>query len=353
MEYGRIKYDIFFKKVFGQKEHITRAFLNTVLRDDLKAPIEKVSFEPTDFIIKGKNTLINRSKHDVIDIFCIDQKGNRILIEIQKGASKLALPRFLDYQCRNYSSQFKPSDRYDNVVGCYSICWMFDIQPPHTSLSEKIHLCSNEETTDWSFDWQITALYPRNLGNLQDLKKQLEQEEDIILAEWLVLDVVTDQEKVAAVKTVLRHEAVKEAFEDLDLSGFSEDQLREIEYRTEYGDLVKRDIEIARKKAIAEAEKKRQKELAEAEKKRQKELAEAEKKRQKELAEAEKKRQKELAEAEKKRQKELAEAKKTQEEALLQQKIDLAKSMLNVSDLETVHKITGLSKDTLEKLKKQ
>ncbi len=300
MEYGRIKYDIFFKKVFGQKTHITRSFLNTVLREDLKSPIETVSFEPTDFIIKGKNLLINRSKHDVIDIFCIDQAGNRILIEIQKGGSKLALPRFLDYQCRNYSSQFIPNDKYKNIVGCYSICWMFDLQPPHKSIFEKIQLCSNEQHTDWRFDWQITALYPRNLGNLNDVKKKLEEEHDISLEEWLVLDVVTDQKKVAAIKDVLKHDEVREAFEDLDLSGYTEEEIREAAYIAEYGDLIERD----------------------------------------------------RARAEKKQQEELAKAEKKQQEELKQQKIDIAKNMMAFADLETIHKTTKLSLEVLKELQK-
>lgn len=328
MEYGRIKYDIFFKKVFGQKAHITRAFLNTVLRDDLKAPIKTVSFEPTDFIVKGKNALINSTKHDVIDIFCVDEEGHRILIEIQKGGSKLALPRFLDYQCRNYSSQFLPNDKYKNVVGCYSVCWMFDINPPHKSLSEKIRLCSNETETDWVFDWQITALYPRNLGNLEDLKKQLMEEHDISLAEWLVLDVVTDQEKAAAIKDVLQHEEVKEAFEDLDLSGYTEDQIREAAYKEEYGDLVERDV--AKVKAKAEKEKKEA--LQKAEKEKKDALQKAEKEKKDALQKVEE-------EAEKKRR-----------EALLDQKISIAKSMFGLVDLETISKATGLSIEMLKEI---
>ena len=315
MAYGRIKYDIFFKKVFGKKPHITRAFLNTVLKEDLKAPIQTVKFEPTDFIVKGKNKLINRTKHDVIDIFCIDQEGNRILIEIQKGGSKLALPRFLDYQCRNYSSQFVPNDKYKNVVSCYSVCWMFDIQPPHKSLFEKIRLSSNESKTDWVFDWQITALYPRNLGDLDELKEVLAQEHEIRLEEWLVLDVVTDKKKAAVIKKVLKHNEVKEAFEDLDLSGYTEEQLREAEYVEEYGDLIQRDIEKAKKEATKQT-------LAKAEKEREEALAKAEK------------------EAEKKRQ-----------EDLIQQKINIAKTMLEFADLDSISRATGLSIEMLNKLK--
>jgi len=73
------------------------SFLNTVLEKDLKSPITELSFEPTDFIIKGRNILMNENKHDVIDVFCKDQENRRILIEIQKGRNPKALPCFLDY----------------------------------------------------------------------------------------------------------------------------------------------------------------------------------------------------------------------------------------------------------------
>ncbi len=228
------------------------------------------------------------AKHDVIDIFCTDQEGNRMLIEIQKGGNKLAIPRFLDYQCRNYSSQFKPGDLYKNVVGCYSICWMFDIQPPHKALSEKIRLCSNENDTDWLFDWQITALYPRNLGDLEKLEQEFQQASEIRLEEWLVLDVIIDQEKAAIIKKVLQHNEVKEAFEDLDLSGYTEEQLRETEYvefLEEYGDFVQKQVE------------------------------------------------------------------KAKQEALRQQKITIDKTMLEFADLETIQKTTGLSMKILQNLK--
>ena len=63
MEIGRLKYDILFKKVFHQK-HLLKAFLNTVLKQELASPITELSYEPTDFIIKGKPILIQTAKHD-------------------------------------------------------------------------------------------------------------------------------------------------------------------------------------------------------------------------------------------------------------------------------------------------
>jgi hypothetical protein len=43
MQIGRLKYDIFFKKIF-HKKHILKAFLNTVLGPMLAAPIRDLFF---------------------------------------------------------------------------------------------------------------------------------------------------------------------------------------------------------------------------------------------------------------------------------------------------------------------
>lgn len=254
-QYGRIKYDIFFKRVFSQAP-IVKAFLNTVLEHDLKSPIKTVSFEPTDFIVKGKNKLLQEDKHDVIDIFCTDEENRHILVELQKGESKHALPRFLDYQGQNYSSQFKTGDLYNTVVPCYSICWMFDLQPPHKELSETITLCSNVKTSDWLFDWKIKALYPRNLEwkKLLDLEKKAGK-----LEEWLLLDVVQDPKRAKKIGKAIQTQEVQTAFSQLDLSGYTEEEIREAAYRAEYKDLIKRDQKKAaeeKAKAVEEALKK-------------------------------------------------------------------------------------------------
>ncbi|NJO02989.1 MAG: hypothetical protein HC880_16080 [Bacteroidia bacterium] len=149
-QYGRIKYDLFFKRVFS-KPHIVMGFLNTVLEKDLKAPIVQVSYEPTDFIVKGESRLLNESKHDVIDVFCRDQEGRHLLIELQKGSNLRALPRFLDYHCRSYSRQFRSGDDYSKVVACYSICWF---------------LTSNRPTRNCLKRSKFAPTHPKPIGSL-------------------------------------------------------------------------------------------------------------------------------------------------------------------------------------------
>ncbi len=308
--YASIKYDIAFKRVFS-KPHILKAFLNTVLKEIIPHPIVEIELQPNDFIAKGKNRhVIAEVKHTVIDLFCTDETGRRILVELQKGSSLTALARFLDYQCRNYSSQFKTGAKYDEVVPCYSICWLFDIAPSHSSLLEQITLCSSEKDSQWLFDWQIVALYPKNL----DWKRLTKAGTQAELEEWLLLDVVTDLERAKKLKSLIRDVSVSEAFEELDLSSYTESQLRSMEFEVFSKDyqeqLAERDQKLLKK---AEAEKR--KALAAKEKEKEKEKAEA------------------LAAKEK-------EMKRT-----------LALSLLGILDIKTISEKTGLSVEEVKQLK--
>ena len=233
---GRLKYDLFFKKIFHEK-HLVKAFLNTVLEPDLDSPVEELSFEPTDFIISGKPTAIQSVKHDVIDVFCVTAQGTRVLVELQKGRDKRALARFLDYQCRNYSNQFAAGADYSTVMPCYSICWFFDMKPPHKRVRESLRITSDCRKTDWNFPWEIIALYPKNIS-----RKLIEQKQINKLEEWLLLDVTEDIQDSTKIRSAIRTREVSEAFELLDLSGLSEDQLRRMFFEEhivqEYPDLL-------------------------------------------------------------------------------------------------------------------
>lgn len=254
MDIGRLKYDIFFKKVFHQK-HILKAFLNTVLEQELRSLITEVSYEPTDFMIAGSASVLQKTKHDVIDVFCITEQHERILIELQKGHDKHALSRFLDYQCRNYSSQFPTGADYSTIVPCYSICWFFDVKPPHKQIKETITLRSNCHQTDWRFAWELIALYPQNIPRTHLEKKHLDK-----LEEWLVLDLFDNREDANAVQQLIRTAEVQAAFDTLDLSALSEEQIRRILFEEEitqyYQDLYAeklREIGDAREKEKAYA----------------------------------------------------------------------------------------------------
>jgi len=223
--YSRIRYDIFFKKVFGQ-EHILKAFLNTVLQDELSSPITTLTYQPTEFISKAERQSLNLMKHVMIDVFVTTEDGTRALIEIQKGTEKADLIRFADYQCRNFSHQFRVGDDYSTQMPCYSVCWLFDITPPHGALKEKLKITSDQAQTDWNIRWEIIAVYPRCIKQEHLARKTLDR-----LEEWLLLDVVADARQAQRIKEAVQTEEVREAFAQMDISGLTDAEIDEVEFQ--------------------------------------------------------------------------------------------------------------------------
>ncbi len=184
-------------------------------------------------------------------MFVITEDGTRALIEIQKGTSKADLIRFIDYQCRNFSHQFKPGDDYTSTVPCYSICWLFDMTPPHKDFKERVTLGSNKKKSDWQARWEIIAIYPNCIR-----KEHLRQHRLDTLEEWLLLDVVQDVKKARQVKDLIHTPEIQEAFEQLDISGLTDEEIEELEFQQAITDryqhsfqkhIKQRDIEIAQK----------------------------------------------------------------------------------------------------------
>ena len=247
--YSRIKYDVFFKKIF-QQEHLLKAFLNTVLRDELPAPIQKLHYQHTDLLTSAERQYLNLIKHTVIDVFVTTEAGTRAIVEIQKGTTKTDLIRFIDYQCRNFSHQFRAGDDYAQVVPCYCIGWLFDMTPPHQAFKEKIRIASDQSPTDWSVAWEIIALYPRCIPPEHLLQPPLDS-----LEEWLLLDVVTDPRKSQEIKTLLHTPEVQEAFEQLDISGLTDDEIRELDFQQAIAERYQKPFELRIQQAKAEVRK--------------------------------------------------------------------------------------------------
>ncbi len=124
---------------------------------------------------------------------------------------------------------------------CYSICWFFDLNPPHTQIKETITLCSDCEQTDWRFAWEIIALYPRNIPKTHITQHQIDK-----LEEWLLLDVIEDINDARTLRQLIQTREVQEAFDTLDLSTLSEDQIKRMLFEEQmcrtYSDLYQERI---------------------------------------------------------------------------------------------------------------
>lgn len=224
--------------------------MNTVLHDELPSPIQTLTYQNPEFITHAERQYLNLIKHSVVDVFVITEDGTRAFVEIQKGTDQTDLIRFLDYQCRNFSHQFQVGDDYSHPVPCYSICWLFDITPPHHNFQEKLTIHSNETTTNWRVAWEMIAIYPNCIRPDHLQHKTFDKVE-----EWLLLDVVQDARKAEDIKQMIQTTEIKEAFEQLDLSGLTEAEIEELEFQSAITDRYKRPFAKSIQQAEAKAEK--------------------------------------------------------------------------------------------------
>lgn len=139
--------DIAFKKLFGSEEHknITISFLNSILElTDEKSivsidflnneqlpqppspmnvcysggygePRRSLSLREKCFERKSVGGMIDK-KDNVLDIFCIDQAGNRYIVELQVANVKEFGKRMVYYGAKTYSLQLGKGKSYRNLM---------------------------------------------------------------------------------------------------------------------------------------------------------------------------------------------------------------------------------------------
>lgn len=111
-QYLSVKYDIAFKRVFGDPKNkkILIGFLNDILLhkgDDL---IVDVEFLPLDNSID-----LFFEKKSIVDVKCRDQKGNAYIVEMQVVPQKSFTSRLEFYASKMYCTQLKRGDDYGDL----------------------------------------------------------------------------------------------------------------------------------------------------------------------------------------------------------------------------------------------
>ena len=129
--------------------------------------------------------------------------------------------------------------------------------PPHHQVKEKIRIQSDQPLTDWRVNWEIIAIYPRCINEEHLQRNSLEA-----LEEWLLLDVVTDRAKAQQVKELVHTQEVQEAFEQLDISGLTDEEIEELEFEEAIDDRYKLSFEKRMRQARQETERERNREIA-------------------------------------------------------------------------------------------
>src|SRR5271170_4258529 len=104
--------DVAFKKIFGSESYkeIPISFLNSILENTGEKTITSIVFiqgSPLEQSGNGVKQLpqTNEKKENILDICCVDQAGNKYIVEMQVAPDQEFGKRMVYYGAKTYSMQ--------------------------------------------------------------------------------------------------------------------------------------------------------------------------------------------------------------------------------------------------------
>jgi len=294
--------DIAFKKLFGDIAHknILLSFLNSILE---KTDWNKI----VDVVINDPNNLreTKLSKLSIVDVRCTDQMGNQYIVEMQVEAEKDYAERAQYYSSLALSRQLTPKDEYEKLVPVIFIGVLnFNLFSNADYLSH--HFILNKKTLAHDFkhlEFHVIELKKFN-KNLDELHS--------IADKWIYF--LKNAWELTKIPTELKESVLRDAFDILEQGNWSKAELeaydRYVASLRLYRSGMKHAIQQGMEKGIEKGIKKGMKQG-------------------------------------------IKEGKKEGvKEGRLEAQLEFAKNLLDILDIETIAKKTGLTIDQIKNLKK-
>jgi len=319
------KNDLTFRKIFGERPHIIKSFLNAVLPLEEGRLIEKIEYLDPELIPE-----LPSLKRSIVDVHCTDNSGRYFIVEMQMYWTSAFKKRMLFNVGKAYVRQLKGGGKYSELKPVYGLSLVDDIF--HNSEEMKntyyhhyrmVHAQQTHERIE-GLELIFVELPKFKAKTFTDRKLQ---------TLWLRFLTEIDENTENISNELLEVKEIAEALECVSKSAFTEEELL---YYDQYWDAIR--IE----KAAIEELKKRNEDLTEENILIQQKLIEE--RRQKEEA---KKREKEAKKREEEERRQKEEERRQKEEV----KHKLARKMKKYGEsIEEIIKETGLSRNEIENL---
>lgn len=122
MKYCDPRYDVTFKKVFGQHAELMLSFLNAMLPFKGDQQIESIEYLTPEMIPEILN-----AKYSVVDVQCKDKAGRKFIVEMQMVWSEEFKSRVLFNASKAYVSQLEKGNEYKILQPVYSLNIVNDV----------------------------------------------------------------------------------------------------------------------------------------------------------------------------------------------------------------------------------
>ena len=214
MQYLDPKNDLTFKKVFGQHPHLLKSFLNALLPLPEGSYIESLEYLSAEMVPE-----IPLLKHTIVDVRCKDNHGRQFIVEMQMHWTTGFMQRVLFNASKAYIKQLDKTEAYKILQPVYALSLVNDIFEP--------------KKTEYYHHYQIV--------NILDTQKQIEGLEFVFVelpkfkaqnitekklqVLWLRFMTEIDESMTEVPDELMNTPEIKEALENLLVSGFSKAEL--------------------------------------------------------------------------------------------------------------------------------
>ena len=208
------KNDLTFKKVFGQHPHLLKSLLNALLPLPEGSYIESLEYLPSELVPD-----IPLLKHTIVDVRCKDNRGRHFIVEMQMHWTTGFMQRVLFNASKAYVKQLDKAEVYKVLQPVYALSLVNEIYEP--------------QKQEYYHHYQIV--------NLQDTQKQIEGLEFVFVelpkfkaqnitekklqVLWLRFLTEIDEKMTEIPEELLSSPEIKEAMENLLVSGFTKAEL--------------------------------------------------------------------------------------------------------------------------------
>jgi predicted transposase/invertase (TIGR01784 family) len=116
------KYDLTFKRVFGEHKHLCISLINSMLPLDEKREVVEIEYETGEMIPQ-----LEVLKYSVVDVRCTDSHGRQFIVEMQMEWTESFKSRVLLNASKAYVQQLDRSQKYKLLHPVYAINFVNEV----------------------------------------------------------------------------------------------------------------------------------------------------------------------------------------------------------------------------------
>ncbi len=214
MQYLDPKNDLTFKKVFGQHPHLLKSFLNALL------PLPEGSFiESLEYLTAEMVPEIPLLKHTIVDVRCKDNHGRQFIVEMQMHWTTGFMQRVLFNASKAYIKQLDKAEAYRILQPVYALSLVNDIFEPkkkeYYHHYQIVNILDTQKQIE-GLEFVFVELPKFKAQNITEKKLQVL---------WLRFLTEIDESMTEVPDELMNTPEIKEALENLLVSGFSKAEL--------------------------------------------------------------------------------------------------------------------------------